>query len=489
MEELARSYTATFALQATIGLAAALMLGGLWFALHQTAARIWAQQWALLAGAQALAYLAVRESASGAPTTLGSVAWVIASGAFALVSVLQFAGARALRTAPGTPEGIPRLAFSIGGAGALVAVLALAWTSQRDGNFIEITAVFLRPLSIVAYLLAIRELMQAPTWSESPGLKVLAVALGAAGLRALVALVIAWLPPEISASPSTNAGLVTLQVLVQVMFAIASTTAVLESERLQRLHEGDRLSALERVALNNQRVESIGRLAAGIAHDFNNLLAAIRQGAELAKDTPDDPRERGEILDDVLTAADRGAQLTRHLMDYASGGGTHPECVDVSERVRALSGMLRRAIPSTLDWEEELPSAPVHVRIVPAQLDQVLLNLVVNARDAQPNGGRITVRVTVEPAASRVAGQRPPRDADSYAVLEVADRGPGVPPEVAARVFEPFYTTRRESGGTGLGLATCASIAQANGGVLEFISRVGEGTRVRMVLPLLPAES
>ncbi len=489
MEDLVRSYAATFALQGTIGVAAALMLGGLWLALRAPAARIWGQQWALLAAAQALAYWTVRETPSGVPSTSGAFAWVLASSMFAAVSMLQFVGARVLRTAPAEPADVPKLTFGVVVASitsAAVAALSIAWATRHDGNFIELTAVFLRPLSFLAILMAMRELMQAPTWNESPGLKVLAVAFAAVGVRAILALIIAWLPASISRAPATNVALVTLQVLVQVMFAIASTAAVLESERLQRFHEEERLSELERVVLNQQRVESIGRLASGIAHDFNNLLAAIRQGVELAKETPDDAREREEILTDVLIAADRGAELTRHLLDYAKGGSTEPELVDVVERVRKLSGMLRRAVPASLEWDVNLPPSEVPVRIVPAQFDQVLLNLVVNARNAQPKGGRIGVRVGVESSpAPHVEGQRPAAAASSYAVLEVSDRGPGVSPDVAARVLEPFYTTRGESGGTGLGLSTCVAIAQANGGALEFTSRVGEGTRVRLILPIL----
>ena len=232
-----------------------------------------------------------------------------------------------------------------------------------------------------------------------------------------------------------------------------------------------------------QKLQAVGQLAGGIAHDFNNLLTAILGAAETVATCSGLPTEVAEDVAQIRTSAVRGGQLVRQLLAFGRQQQLQPQVLALNDVVRDLGGLLRRLIGSHVRLELDLEEGTRQIRADPTQLDQVLVNLVVNARDAMPEGGLLTVRTrhrTLHRVQSRGAELIPP---GRYVMIEVEDSGIGIPPEILPQIFDPFFTTRRESGGTGLGLSTVHGIVRQSDGFLEVDSVVGQGTRFRIYLP------
>ncbi|MEX2048171.1 MAG: response regulator, partial [Gemmatimonadota bacterium] len=257
---------------------------------------------------------------------------------------------------------------------------------------------------------------------------------------------------------------------------------VLASAIARRAAEEQRLELEERLR-QAQKMEAVGQLAAGIAHDFNNLLTVIQGYGELvlAGMDDDDPRRR-DVLE-IAGAADRAAQLTSRLLTFSRRERARTELVDVSALVSGLESLLRRTLGEQVDLHLALaPSLPPVVSD-PGELEQVLLNLAVNARDAMPLGGVLTISTDGLEVDARLARHRPELSPGRYVRLSVADTGLGMTADVKARALEPFFTTKEQGYGTGLGLATVWGIVSQAGGALELDSAHGDGTTVSVVLP------
>ncbi len=230
------------------------------------------------------------------------------------------------------------------------------------------------------------------------------------------------------------------------------------------------------------RLQSVGALAGGIAHDFNNLLTAIGGSAEAALSRAP-MSDAAPELRQVQESAARGAALVKQLLAFARQQALRPRVVELNDRVAEMGNLLRRLLGSRVRLTIALEEPGRRVRIDPTQLDQVVMNLALNARDAMPDGGVLRIAtghalvLRAEPIGQEVL---PP---GRYATLEVADSGGGIPPEALPRIFEPFFTTRREQGGTGLGLSTVHGIVRQSGGFIAVESRVGGGTTFRIWLP------
>jgi signal transduction histidine kinase/CheY-like chemotaxis protein len=237
---------------------------------------------------------------------------------------------------------------------------------------------------------------------------------------------------------------------------------------------------LERELTQAQKMESIGRLAGGVAHDFNNLLTAILTHAEFAlADVPPSHAMR-EDLEGIKHAAGLGAQLTRKLLSFARKQPLQPRPVDVAALVRELDVVLRRTVGATIVVDTRLDVDTATVIADPGQLEQVVINLAVNARDAMPDGGTLTVTVA---RATDAGPHAPTTPAAGWVVLRVRDSGVGMDAATRERVFEPFFTTKPPGQGTGLGLAICYGIAQRAGGHITLDSAPGAGTEVAIYLP------
>jgi PAS domain S-box-containing protein len=244
----------------------------------------------------------------------------------------------------------------------------------------------------------------------------------------------------------------------------------------------------ERLALQEQlrqaqRLESLGQLTGGVAHDFNNLLTVIVGNADmLVEDLAGQPQLR-EIADLVVQAAQRGADLTQRLLAFARRQPLEPKVVDVNRLVRAMDLMVRRTIGGHVVIKVQEGAALWAALVDPVQLDNVLLNLCLNARDAMPLGGRLTMRtsnVEVRAAsAPRGTGARP----GQYVLVAVSDTGTGIAPQHLPHVFEPFFTTKEKGKGTGLGLAMTYGFIKQSGGHVEIETQPGRGTTVMLYLP------
>lgn len=246
-------------------------------------------------------------------------------------------------------------------------------------------------------------------------------------------------------------------------------------------HRAEEYARLEHELARAQRLASVGQLAAGIAHDCNNLLTVIQGHSELiAADLPEGDQLRCDV-EEIGRAAARAAALTRQLLTFGSPG--ERERVDLNGIVRGLETLLRRTAGETLELRVDLASRALPVHVDAGQVEQVLLNLVLNARDATPAGGAVvleTATVAVAPGEDRDPALAPGR----YARVTVSDTGAGMPPEVLARALEPFFTTKSRGEGTGLGLATAAAIITHLGGDVTLTSTPGRGTTVEVLLPL-----
>lgn len=250
-----------------------------------------------------------------------------------------------------------------------------------------------------------------------------------------------------------------------------------------RMRAEEQRRELEAQLHQAQKMESIGRLAGGVAHDYNNMLSVILGYAQiaLAKTPPDSPVQ--EHLAQIIDAAQRSATISRQLLGFARKQTVAPKIVDLNATIGAILKMLRRLIGEDIDlvWRPNADLWPV--LIDPSQIDQILANLCVNARDAVAGGGRIVIETgnTVLDRAS--CARFPGAVAGEYAWLKVSDNGCGIEPEVAERVFEPFYTTKEQGLGTGLGLATVYGIVRQNNGFIELHSHPGQGAVFTIYLP------
>ena len=249
--------------------------------------------------------------------------------------------------------------------------------------------------------------------------------------------------------------------------------------------DADRAAELERQLQQSQRLDSVGQLAGGVAHDFNNLLGVILNYAEFALDAAGSDEVRSEV-EEIRSAAERAAELTRQLLLFSRREVSSLELVDVNASVAGMEGMLSSTLGETITLETSYCDDAPLVDLSPTLLEQVILNLALNARDAMPEGGRLAIVIEHIPTGARDA--LPGLSDRGSMMISIRDDGAGMEPEVADRVFEPFYTTKPPGEGTGLGLATVYGVVQRSGGEIELETAPGEGTTVSIYLPVRPEE-
>lgn len=243
------------------------------------------------------------------------------------------------------------------------------------------------------------------------------------------------------------------------------------------------LEESEQKLLQSQKMEAVGLLAGGVAHDFNNLLTAIRCYGEILNDdlTEQAPTAQPKVAE-ILKATSRASALTRQLLAFSRKQVVQPETLDLNNVINDLSDLLRSLLSENIVFDQQLNTQPVSISADRSQIEQVLINLAINARDAMPQGGRLTLRTSL-----RTLGPGDEETHDlppgSYAELAVSDTGVGMSPEVQGHLFEPFFTTKPKGRGTGLGLATCAVILKHAGGAIRCTSHLGEGTTFTVLLP------
>jgi signal transduction histidine kinase/CheY-like chemotaxis protein len=259
---------------------------------------------------------------------------------------------------------------------------------------------------------------------------------------------------------------------------------LLEASFRDMSQRAERQAQLESQLMQSQKLEAVGRLAGGIAHDFNNMLTVVRNYAEMVRSElePDSPMSRD--MDEILHATSHAAQLTRQLLAFSRQQILQPVRLDLNAVIRNAHRMLQRVLPSHVDFRLDLDDHISTVLADPGQIEQVLMNLTVNASDAMPQGGRLSFRTTMseldettEPATAGVV------ETQRYVCLTVVDTGIGMDRATTARIFEPFFTTKPVGKGTGLGLAGVHGIIAQLGGTIWVYSEPGKGTTFKVYLP------
>jgi signal transduction histidine kinase len=231
-----------------------------------------------------------------------------------------------------------------------------------------------------------------------------------------------------------------------------------------------------------QKMEAIGRLAGGVAHDFNNILTAVVGfGSILAESLPEG--EERQMASQIVEAGERAAALTHQLLALGRRQILAPRVVDPGEVIAGLTPLIERIIGDNIEFRAMYASEALRVRADPTQLEQVLVNLIANARDAMPSGGTLTVEVGSAELDALYSATHPEVVPGPHVMIAVSDTGSGMSDEVREHVFEPFYTTKEGSGGTGLGLATVYGVVKQSGGSIGVYSEPGRGAAIKVYLP------
>ncbi|MEH2531701.1 signal transduction histidine kinase/CheY-like chemotaxis protein [Bradyrhizobium sp. AZCC 1588] len=253
------------------------------------------------------------------------------------------------------------------------------------------------------------------------------------------------------------------------------------AESLQ--HQRAAIDELNQKLTQSQKMEAMGQLTGGVAHDFNNLLTVILGNAEHLAEKLATHKELQKIAESIATAAERGSDLTRSLLAFARKQPLMPKHIDIGQKIVGMEQLLRRTLGEHIECEFRLDQDLWQTSVDPGQLASALLNLVLNARDAMPLGGKLTVEVqntSLGESDVDVNGEARPGD---YVMIAVADNGTGMTAEVASRAFEPFFTTKEVGKGTGLGLSMVYGFAQQSGGSMQIRSKPGHGTTVKLFFP------
>jgi signal transduction histidine kinase len=271
-------------------------------------------------------------------------------------------------------------------------------------------------------------------------------------------------------------------ITVAIIPGTAQSVASLQdlTERMQAQEARERLEAQLRQA---QKMEAVGILAGGVAHDFNNLLTVILGNSELALAQVQADQPLHKEMSTIQRAARRGATLTRQLLAFSRRQVLQQQPLDVNQRVQALSDMLSRLIGVDISLQLDLAPHLAPVSADAVALDQVLMNLVLNARDAMPQGGTLRVATAQFTADGAYLLSHPAAHAGEYVHITVADTGMGMTREAQQHLFEPFFTTKEVGKGTGLGLSVVYGIVQQHHGWIDVTSQVGQGTQFDIYLP------
>ena len=368
--------------------------------------------------------------------------WVVIPVAFVVIGLFEVVGAH-------TPYTYP-----------IFFILVFIWVGLSTPPR---TALLLTPLTAVAYVLPLLGVGANPMAFESVFVAV--------PVCVLIGEVIARVVSRLHAAQDA---------LEQ---RVVERTAQLQAANAALQHELAERKQLEAQFLQAQKLEGIGQLAGGIAHDFNNLLTAISGYADLMWDAlPHDQPIRSD-LEEIQKAVTRASNLTRQLLAFARKQIIEPRVLNLNDLIGDMDKLLRRVIGEDIDLITRPEPNLGFVKADPGQIEQVILNLAVNARDAMPNGGKLTIETRNVLLDSSYARGHQSVTEGSYVLLAVSDSGAGMDSDIQAHAFEPFFTTKAQGKGTGLGLATCYGIVKQHGGNIWVYSEVGQGTTFKIYLP------
>jgi PAS domain S-box-containing protein len=260
--------------------------------------------------------------------------------------------------------------------------------------------------------------------------------------------------------------------------------AVLNSRDItERRHALEALRLRDEQLRQAQKMEAVGRLAGGIAHDFSNVLTVITQASERLYDRVGDRRDAVGDIESILRNSERAASLTRQLLAFSRQQTLASQPLDLGQLVRHAARLLKRLIGEDIVLALDFPDEVLAIEADPTQVEQVLMNLAINARDAMPEGGSLRLAIRRVMVDAEFAAHHPPMAPGDYVLLEVDDSGTGMTPETKAHAFEPFFTTKHPSKGTGLGLSTVYGIVKQSGGFIWIDTELGRGTTFKIFLP------
>ena len=283
----------------------------------------------------------------------------------------------------------------------------------------------------------------------------------------------------------------------------ASSSGLPDADEIARLRASfERMSErikshreLEGQLRQSQKLEAVGRLAGGIAHDFNNILTVIRNYGEMVREELPPDTEVSNDMDEVIRATDRASGLTRHLLAFSRHQIVTPRVLDLNEVIRSSERMLRRLVPTNIDFVTTLAPTLGNISADSGQMEQVILNLTINAADALPSGGKITIHTqnaelddTFSRSVGAISNGNGSHPKGTYASLVVTDNGSGMDAATLAKIFDPFFTTKDPGKGTGLGLSTVHGIVNQNGGRVWVYSEPGRGTTFKLYFPVVELE-
>ncbi|MBB0022195.1 PAS domain S-box protein [Ralstonia pickettii] len=251
----------------------------------------------------------------------------------------------------------------------------------------------------------------------------------------------------------------------------------------ERRRAGEQLEQTQRALFQAQKMEALGKLTGGVAHDFNNVLQVLRGNLELLENRHGRDAWSAERLNNAIDAVDRGAKLAAQLLAFGRQQPLAPVVINPARQLRAMDDLLRRALGEAIEIESVVAGGLWNTAVDPHQLENVILNLAINARDAMPEGGKLTLELSNATLDDGYVSALPDVPAGQYVMLAVTDTGTGMSPEVMERAFDPFFSTKREGEGTGLGLSMAYGFVKQSGGHIRLYSEVGEGTTVRVYLP------
>jgi len=269
-------------------------------------------------------------------------------------------------------------------------------------------------------------------------------------------------------------GIALIVVMASLLVAVlgASYASLSDTHRKLQAEIASRQQA-EEALRQSQKMEAMGQLTGGVAHDFNNLLMVASSGLDLM-DRTTDPAKRERLRAGIRQAVDRGAKLTQQLLTFARRSPMHPEVIDIGDRIRGMDTLLDRSMREDVTVSLDLPRGLWPIEVDPSQMEVALLNIALNARDAMPDGGTITI------SATNIPGQD---DAPDRVSVAVADTGTGIAADMTAKIFEPFFTTKGVGRGTGLGLSQVYGFAHSSGGEVKVESELGRGTTIALLIP------
>ena len=380
-------------------------------------------------------------------------------------------------------HGVSRAAVGLLGASAALMMIANLAYGRAAAIGAHYPNIWYEPIYLLASVIAVVAAQMQQERPGSAGPRQFEIASTTSSVIPYAAVVGAVLTVIFEVGGEWNTALGRLVLGAVVMTGLVMARQLISRRHIKILAEREqarrtREAALEAQLQQSQKLEAIGLLAGGVAHDFNNILTAIRASAEMS--AASGPTEHREDMQEIVRAVKHGASLTRQLLAFGRRDAVQLQRFDMRDVVHHMDSMLRRVVAGEIVLRISLPSSSVPVEIDRGQMEQVLLNLAINARDAMPEGGALDIQV----GTTTIETTTPVLSSGRYAKLVVADTGHGMSQDVMSHIFEPFYTTKPRGRGSGLGLSTVFAIVSRAGGAINVSSEVGLGTRFEVLIPL-----